>query len=196
MKNKKLFFGVLFIGFVAVLITALFRFGVIKIPDKVNIITSSTLKKSTDIAELSSAEFRYKGIASVYEDAERTRERCKVCYSAIVEAGIDMNKVDYEIDHESKTIIAKLPEIELKVNILDNEPMAFLPSGVDVKPDQILKYSKEDVVREANESTELRKVAQENVESVFRALLFPILNSQGYDTLEFWWGNLTPEEGV
>ena len=196
MKNKKSFFIILIIGLLFVAGTALIRFDIIKLSDRVNIITSSTLKNSTDIAELSTAEFKYEGIASVYEDAERTRERCKVCYSAVVEAGIDMNKVDYEIDHENKTVIAKLPDIELKVNILDNEPMAFLPSGVDVKPDLILKYSKEDVVREANESNELRAVAQENVESVFRALLFPILNSQGYDTLEFWWGNLTPEEGV
>ena len=105
MKNNKLFSTVLIIGLIAVLATALFRFDVFKQSDKVSIITSSTLKNATDIAELSSAEFRYRGIASVYEDAERTRERCKVCYSAVVDAGIDMNKVDYEIDHENKTVI-------------------------------------------------------------------------------------------
>lgn len=182
--NKKLFKLVLIIGLVAVLAASLFRFVLLNNSKKVNIITSSTLTKAIDIADLSTAEFKYRGIADVYSDESRTNIRCRICYNAVVKAGINMKDVKFDVDTENKVVTATLPEISIKVNVIEEQSMAVLPSNTDVAIAEMLKYSKEDAEKEATESGELNIVARENLESTIKALLLPILKPQGY-TLEF-----------
>jgi len=146
----------------------------------VKIDTSSLLTDAIDIAELSTAEFRYRGIADIYSDENRTQLRCRVCYNAIVKAGIDMKKVKFDVDPESKVVTATLPEIDLKVTIIDEQSMALLPSDADVGIDSMLRFSKEDAESEARESSELISTAQENLKTTIEGLLFPILKAQGY----------------
>ena len=182
--NKRLFRVVLIVGFAAVIAAALFRFGPLKSFFSARALTSSTLTKAIDISDLSTAEFKYRGIAEVYHNEKRTSVRCRICYSAAVKAGIDMKKVAFEIDQDAKTVTAALPEIEIKVNLIDENSMSVLPSDADVSIPEMLKYGKEDAEREAMESGELKKAARENLESVIRGLLLPILRPKGY-TLVF-----------
>lgn len=133
-----------------------------------------------DIDELSTAEFSYKGIATVYKNDNRTDIKCRVCYSAVVKAGINMHDVRFDVDEDNKTITAILPEIELRVYINDEEPMALLPSDANVEIDILRKCSKEDAETEARNSTDLLDAAQTNLRSTIEGLLFPITKSQGY----------------
>lgn len=178
--TKHLFVIVLCIGVIAIGLACLMRFGLLNKAGKASIKTSSLLTDAIDISELSTAEFRYRGIADIYSDEERTRVHCRVCYNAIVKAGIDMEKVQFDVDAEKKVVTAILPDIDLKVTIIDEQSMALLPSGVDVGIDSMLKYSKEDAETEARESTELINTAQENLKATIEGLLFPILKAQGY----------------
>lgn len=182
--SKRPFNLVLIIGIAAVIAAGLFRFVLINSSRNVNIITSSTLTKAIDISELSTAEFKYRGIADVYTDDNRTDVRCRICYNAIVKAGIDMNDVAFNVDTKDKVVTAALPEIGIKVNIIDEQSMLVLPSDADVGIEAMLKYSKEDAEKEATESGELKVVARENLEAVIKGLLLPILKPQGY-TLVF-----------
>ena len=182
--NKKLFRLVLIIGIAVVLAAGLFRFVLLNSSKNVNIITSSTLTKAIDIADLSTAEFKYRGIAEIYSDESRKNVRCRVCYNAVVKAGINMKDVEFDVDTECKVVMAALPEIGIKVNVIDEQSMSVLPSNTDVAIADMLKYSKEDAEKEATESGELKNVARENLESTIKALLLPILKPQGY-TLEF-----------
>jgi|GEM_PF-1806118 len=177
---KHLFVFVLCIGVIAIGFACLMRFGLLNKADKASIKTSSLLMDAIDISELSMAEFRYRGIADIYSDEERTRVRCRVCYNAIVKAGIDMEKVHFDVDTERRVVTAVLPDIDLKVTIIDEQSMALLPSDVNVGIDSMLKYSKEDAETEARESTELINTAQENLKATIEGLLFPILKAQGY----------------
>ena len=178
--NKHLFISVLCVGVIAVCLACFTRFGILNNKGKVSINSSSLLTDAIDIAELSTAEFRYRGIADIYTDENRTQVRCRVCYNAIVKAGIDMKKVQFDIDTEQKAVFATLPEIDLKVTIIDEQSMALLPSDADVGIDSMLKYSKEDAEYEARESTELISTAQENLKTTIEGLLYPILKAQGY----------------
>ena len=178
--TKHLFVCVLCIGIITVALTGLARFGLLNRAGSVKIDTSSLLTDAIDIAELSTAEFRYRGIADIYSDENRTQLRCRVCYNAIVKAGIDMKKVKFDVDPESKVVIATLPEIDLKVTIIDEQSMALLPSDADVGIDSMLRFSKEDAESEARESSELISTAQENLKTTIEGLLFPILKAQGY----------------
>ena len=182
--NKKLFKMVLIIGCIAVITAGLFRFVQPKSSRNVNIITSTTLTEAINISDLSTAEFKYRGIADVYTDDNRTDVRCRICYSAVVKAGINMKEVKFDVDTKSKVVTATLPDIGIRVNIIDEQSMLVLPSDADVGIDVMLKYSKEDAEKEAMESVELIAVARENLEATIKGLLLPILKPQGY-TLEF-----------
>ncbi len=175
-----LFFSVLCVGVMVVGMSCAVRFGVLDHAGRVNITTSSSLTDAIDIAELSTAEFRYRGIADIYTDEKRTNIRCRVCYNAVVKAGIDMKKVQFDIDREKKTVTATLPEIDIKVTIIDEQSMALLPSNADAGIDSMLKFSKEDAEKEARQSSALISTAQENLKATIEGLLFPILKAQGY----------------
>lgn len=178
--TKHLFVAVLCIGVLAIGLACLTRFGLLNQSGKVSINTSSLLTDTIDIAELSTAEFRYRGIADIYTDENRTQVRCRVCYNAIVKAGIDMKQVQFDVDSEQKVVTATLPTIDLKVTIIDEQSMAILPSDANVGIDSMLKYSKEDAENEARQSSELINTAQENLKATIEGLLFPILKAQDY----------------
>ena len=182
--NRKLFKLVLIIGIAIVLAAGLFRFVLLNNSNNESIIASSMLTKAIDIADLSTAEFKYRGIADVYSDESRTNVRCRICYNAVVKAGINMKDVKFDVDAENKVVTATLPDIGIKVNVIDEQSMAVLPSNTDVAIADMLKYSKEDAEKEATESGKLKIVARENLESTINALLLPILKPQGY-TLNF-----------
>ena len=176
---------ILVLGSIAIILACIIRFVIPNMAGVVNINVSSTLTKAIDIAELSTAEFQYRGIAEVYNDEAKTNIRCRICYSAIVKAGIDMEAVTFAEDKENNTIIATLPEINIKVNIIDEKSMAVLPSNAEVNINVMLKTSKEDVEKEARESSELLSTARTNLESTIRALLLPIIKSEGYKDIVF-----------
>lgn len=175
-----MFVSVLCFGILAVLITGLLRFGLLNQAGNVKIDAFSSLTDVIDIAELSAAEFRYRGIADIYSDDNRTQLRCRVCYNAVVKAGIDMKKVTFDVDTENKIVTATLPDVDIKVTIIDEQSMALLPSDADPGIDSMLKFSKEDAETEARGSSELISVAEENLKATIEGLLFPILKAQDY----------------
>lgn len=183
--NKKAFAMVLCVGIVVIFTVCLFRYIIPNEGNRASINISSTLTKAIDIADLSTAEFKYRGIAEIYDDEAKTNVRCRICYNAVVKAGINMKDVQFfDISTDKKTVKAVLPDIDIKVNIIDEKSMAVLPSNADVDVNVMLKASKEDVEKEAKESEELIKAARENLEATIKGLLLPILNSEGY-SIEF-----------
>lgn len=178
--SKHLFVFVLCFGMIAVGIACLTRFELLNDADKVSIRTSTLLTNAIDIAELSTAEFRYRGIADVYADDSSEKVQCRVCYNAIIKAGIDMKNVQFDVDAKHNVVIVTLPEINLTVTINDEQSMALLPSNADVGIDSLLRYSRQDAENEARESTELISIAQDNLKATIEGLLFPILKTHGY----------------
>ena len=180
MKNKFLNTLVLAAGFLFLAAALLSHFNLLSFKGKEKVITSSTLTDAIDIAELSAAEFRYRGIADVYSDEEKAKIKCRICYNSTVKAGIDMEKVEFDINTEDKTVTAALPDIQILVNVVDDQSMALLPTDADIGIDEMLKYSKEDAEREAMESDELIETARENLKMTIEGLLYPVLHAQGY----------------
>ena len=172
---------VLGIGVIAIILACLFRFGPLYKSGTVKTDISSTLTDSINISELSTAEFRYRGIAEIYANEEKTKVRCRVCYNAVVKAGIDMKdvKVD-DVDTNNKTVTITMPPIDLKVTIVDEQSMDTLPSDADVRVDTMLQCCKEDAENEARQSKELMDTARENLKATIEGLALPILRPQGY----------------
>ncbi len=144
------------------------------------IITDSTLVKTVDIAELSTAEFIYNGIAEIPKKEGSDKIKCRVRYEAKVKASVNMKDIKFDIDEEKKTVKPTLPEITLKP-VLDNEKgFSFIPEGSEVDLKEVMKVCKEDVTNEANNAPELRESAEENLKDIIQALTYPLLNSKGY----------------
>lgn len=172
---------VLSIGISAIILATLFRFSPFYKSGSVTITTSSALMQAINIAELSTAEFRYRGIAEVYKDKENTDIQCRVCYNAIVKAVINTEKIKIiDINEKDKIVTAKLPDITLKVRIVDEQSMPVLPSDADVDIGTMIECSKEDAEREARESKELIDTAQESLKATIEGLWFSVLNAEGY----------------
>ena len=167
--------ALIFLGLVVI-----YRIGGLIKPETVKMDASSLLANVTDIAELSTAEFKYRGIAEIYSDENRKKIQCQICYNAVVKAGIDMEKIDFDVDQESKVITITLPEIDLEVSIDDEQPMVLLPSDTVIELDTMRKYSKEDAENEAKNSAELISTAKDNLKATIEGLLSPIRKIGGY----------------
>lgn len=170
---------ILGVGIIAIVFALLFRFGPLKNAGSVRLDVSSTLLDSIDISELSTAEFKYRGIAEIYNE-KKTKVKCRICYNAVVKAGINMKDVDISADQTNKTVTATLPKIDIKVNIVDEQSMTVLPSDAKIEITDMIKYSKADVEKEAKASKELKEAAQENLIATIEGMLLPVLKSQGY----------------
>ncbi len=182
--TKHLFKLVLCLGLIAIIIACFVRFVLPQNKSgSTSVNVSSILTEATDLAELSTGEFRYRGIADIYTNENRNQIRCRVCYNATVKAGIDMKKLQKDVDEKNKTVTVTLPDIDLKVTIVDEQSMSLLPSDADVGIDSMLRYSKEDAEREARKSEELMNTAQDNLRATIEGLLYPILKARGYSLI-------------
>lgn len=170
----------IFVGIVLILFMGASRAFKIFDKSEEKIMTSSTLMKAIDISELSTAEFTYNGIAEMFEDEEKEDHLCYIRYSAKIKAGIDMKKVKFEIDEKNKTVRPILPKIEINSNPIDENSLSFLPADVTIELKDALVCCKEDAKQKAMGSQELLDSAEDNLQSIIQALLYPILDSQGY----------------
>ena len=174
---------ILCVGLAVIAVTSVFRFVLPALNGRATIQTASALTDAINISELSTAEFKYRGIADIYTDESSRQIRCRVCYNAIVKAGIDMQKVRFAVDQEHKTYTAALPEIDLKVTIIDEKSMALLPSDADVELGVMLQACKADAENEARNSADLISTAQENLKKSIEGLLYPILKAEGFSLI-------------
>ena len=169
-----------------VLIIILIILVVIVLPTKINkkkqtLITSSTLTKMVDISELSSAKFTYNGIAEAYTNENKDKIKCRIRYNAVVEASIDMKEIQFEIDKKNKTVLPILPEIKLTPNLITSaDSPSFIPEDTKIELKEVLLVCEKDAQEEAEKSTDLMNVAKDNLKNTIEALLFPIVEANGY----------------
>ena len=147
-------------------------------------VTTTKLEKAININELSSAEFVYNGIVQVYEN-QSEKLKYNVRYDASVKVGIQMDKVSFEINQEMKTIKPILPEISINNIIINPSNIGYIPENASVDLKEAFAACKKDAQEEASKTKELYDVAEENVKSTIEALLYPILESDGYTII---WG--------
>ena len=142
-------------------------------------VSSAMLTQVTDASELSSAQFTYNGIAQVY-GPDGSTVKCNVKYDAKVNAGIDMKDISFEIDNEKKTVTPVLPEIKINSCTVDEEKLSFIPENTTADLKDVLNACEEDAETEASQSLQLMRSARENLKDIVEALIYPILDANGY----------------
>ena len=182
MKKQILTSIPIMIGIVLLILFIYIRFSNASEKGKEKILTSSTLTDTIDISELSASQFTYNGIAEVKE-GKKGKIKCYVRYNAKVKAGIDMKDVKWEIDNDKKTIKPILPPIEINTSAVDDSEFSFIPEDTSVELNTILTVCEKDSEREAMESKELLKSAEDNLKSIIEGLLKPVITPQGYKVI-------------
>lgn len=143
-------------------------------------ISTSQLEKAIEISDLSTAEFTYNGVAQIYKDEEKKHVKCNIVYDSKVKVGVDMSKLKFEIDPENKTVKPIIPELEIRKPVIDTKTIDFLPKDVNEDLKNIIAACENDALEEAEKTPELKKAAQENVQTTIEALLCPVLDSEDY----------------
>lgn len=183
---KKIKIPSILMRWLPLLIGALILFGSTALKSKgifdkgeTTLITKSSLIDTVDIAELSTAEFTYNGIAEVPDEKE-DEIKCYVRYEAKVNASVNMQDIDFVIDDVNKTIKPELPEIKLVATLNDQEGFSFIPEKSDVDLQEIIDICNADVTKEATQTSAIYDSAEENLKDIIQALTYPIVKSEGY----------------
>ena len=177
---KTLLSGLTKICIVVVVILIIIQLGGGFDEGKETIITSSTLTDTVNVAELSTAQFTYNGIAEIYKDKEKKKVNYYIRYNAKIKAGVDMSEIQWKIDHENRTVKPILPQITINVNTVDEKTLSFIPENATIELNKALAACKEDSKSEALKSTGLLETAKDNLKSIVEGLLYQILTSQNY----------------
>lgn len=177
---KSLIWVPLIAGIVFLILVSVLKLNGVFEKKEPEIITNSTLMRTVDVSELSTAEFIYNGIAEIYEGDDADIVKCRVRYKARVKAAINMDEITFDIDDEKKTVRPSLPEISLKASLDDQEGLSFIPENSKIDLQEAMEACEKDVTAEAKENEELYQSAEENLQDVIEALTYPILNAKGY----------------
>ena len=185
MKKKLLYYTPIIISIVFVLITILivsfnfFNFPKTQKEIAGEVVVKSTLIDAIDVSELSTSQFTYNGIATVYKN-NSSKIKCNIYYKSTVEAKIDINDIDFVIDNKNKTIMPILPDFQFSVHAIDNQPLSFIPSNAKIDLQEAYTICQKDALEEASKSEELKQSAEENLKSIIEALTSPILQPNNY----------------
>lgn len=146
----------------------------------------ATLDKIVQTSDLSTAVFKYEGIADVPNQKKTSEIDYYISYEAKVYAGIDFSKISFTEDKESKTITAKIPQVEITDIVVDPASLDYIFNNK--KADNInvaqvaLTACEEDIYQEVTTESALLEIAQENAKNAIRALTEPIIEQayKGY----------------
>lgn len=170
---------------VAVLVFALFQVRISPKP-KPEIITVSTLKEIINVSELSTFTAMYNGIAEVKNEKNPEKTDYYVSYKAKVNAGIDFNKVEFDIDDSSKIVTVKIPKVYITGVSVDIASLDFIfyneKANSPTVTQQAYKLCEADVQDEVEKATAICELAQKNAVDVIIALVRPIIEqlNDGY----------------
>lgn len=146
----------------------------------------ATLDKIVQTSDLSTAVFKYEGIADVPNQKKTSEIDYYISYEAKVYAGIDFSEISFVENKEKKTITAKIPQVEITDIVVDPASLDYIFNNK--KADNIsvaqvaLTACEEDIYQEVTTENALLEIAQENAKNAIRALTEPIVEQayKGY----------------
>lgn len=167
------------IGVVVVLGVFLWTSYVKKKTEKAEVVTVSTLQKIINVSQLSTFTAVYNGIAKVMNENKPEEIDYYVSYEAKINAGIDFEKVEIELDEKTKIIYLTIPEVYITDINVDIDSMDFIFYNEDANKSTIsqaaYKACEADVQQESKKQESILELARQNAENILTALIDPIL---------------------
>ena len=143
------------------------------------IVTRSALEQIIDTSELSTLTAVYNGIAEVMNEKKPDKTDYFVSYDATVNAGIDFDSIMFNVDNATKTVTMIVPPVMITDVTVDFASLDFIfmndKANSDTVTEQAYRACEEDVLRESEQNSTIRSLAEENAHKVLTALVEPIL---------------------
>lgn len=147
------------------------------------VITVSTLQEIIDVSELSTFTAVYNGIAQVMNQDNPESVDYYVSYEAKVNAGIDFEQVEIDLDEEAKTIRITMPPVELTEVNVDISSLDFIfynqKLNTSTVTETAYKACEADVEKESQEQQAIYDLAEQNAKNILTALVKPIVDQAG-----------------
>ena len=169
-------------GACAVIIIVAIVIGVPVIQSKLNkttYLTASQLTEIVNASKLSTAEYRYNGIADKCND--KGEAEYHVYYESTISASYDMSAITFDIDEEAKTITPHLPEPEIGDPSIDTTTLDYLPENPKANLKDVISICKADVLAEVTSAGGILYTANQNMRRTMDALLVPVTEKTGYN---------------
>ena len=166
-------------GACAVIIIVAIAIGVPVIQSKLNkttYLTASQLTEIVNASKLSTAEYRYNGIADKCND--KGEAEYHVYYESTISASYDMSAITFDIDE--KTITPHLPEPEIGDPSIDTTTLDYLPENPKANLKDVISICKADVLAEVTSAGGILYTANQNMRGTMDALLVPVTEKTGY----------------
>lgn len=168
-------------GACAVIIIVAIVIGVPVIQSKLNkttYLTASQLTEIVNASKLSTAEYRYNGIADKCND--KGEAEYHVYYESTISASYDMSAITFDIDEEAKTITPHLPEPEIGDSSIDTTTLDYLPENPKANLKDVISICKADALAEVASAGGILYTANQNMRRTMDALLVPVTEKTGY----------------
>ena len=146
--------------------------------NKTTYLTASQLTEIVNASKLSTAEYRYNGIADKCND--KGEAEYHVYYESTISASYDMSAITFDIDEEAKTITPHLPEPEIGDPSIDTTTLDYLPENPKANLKDVISICKADVLAEVASAGGILYTANQNMRRTMDALLVPVTEKTGY----------------
>lgn len=143
---------------------------------KVTTVSKASLEKVFEISELSTADYTYNAIAKAYGE-DGTTVRYYVSYEGKIKAGIDFNKIAFDINEDEKIITVTLPDVELQEKTVNPGTLEYIfvdkKSETETVHQEAFQLCESDLEERTAKEEELFTLARENAAAVVEALVTP-----------------------
>ena len=146
---------------------------------KVTTVTQAELEKVIRTAKLYTAEYPYNGYATVRGD--NGKPKYYVAYEGIIRAGVNTDKITVDINEDERSIVIRLPYIEMADPIIDAGTLEciFTSSRYNVGANSSEAYNAAivDLKTKALNDQNMREVAENSAKTAIKALVEPWVNN-------------------
>ncbi|MEE1061710.1 MAG: DUF4230 domain-containing protein [Ruminococcus sp.] len=143
------------------------------------IISVATLKDIINVSELSTFTAVYNGVAEVKNQENTAETDYYVSYEAKVKAGIDFEKIVFNVDSEQKRINVTMPEVYITDVNVDIATLDYIfvndAANTSTVSQQAFKACEADVQAESQKQEKIYGLAEQNAKNILTALIRPIV---------------------
>lgn len=144
---------------------------------RAEVISVSTLEKIINVSELSTFQAVYNGIAKVMNSKDKVDYY--VSYMAKVNAGLEFDQIEIDIDGENKKIIITMPEIEITEVNVDIASLDYIfcnkKANTNTVSQEAYRACIQDVTDESSNEENIYDLAEQNAKNIVKALIHPFV---------------------
>ena len=140
----------------------------------IDVVSENNVRETIQESDLSTVEYTYNAVVTV-KDKKGEEDAYYVAYEGTIKAGIDLDKVEVEVDKTNKEIKLTLPDAKVK-SYVEEDSLDYIFKKKKYETEKVyanaLKACKKDIKKESKRE-DIPKKAREESKDKIRALIEP-----------------------